>query len=238
MRRLALPPRLLDFTQQAGLKIDAWFDSVTERFNKQIKAGKPNTSEMPESQWGVWKNSSTGDVYLTINDEGAIKQAKLTETGGPVLSPGGGTVPAATSIDFFDNAADVKRVTIIFNAVSLSGGASVLVQLGTGNTPETTGYSVLGSNINTSGTPVVMTNFTSGFGFPASGAANSITGTLTLTYSNNNTWIGVGQCKLSTNTNLFFSTGSKTLAGTLDTIRITSTGADTFDNGTINILYE
>jgi hypothetical protein len=36
-----------------------------------------------------------------------------------------------------------------------------------------------------------------------------------------------------------FSAGSKTLSGTLDRVRITTVnGTDTFDAGSINILYE
>ena len=54
-----------------------------------------------------------------------------------------------------------------------------------------------------------------------------------------NIWVGGGLLGRSASTNTWQVQGSKTPSGTLDRIRITTVnGTDTFDAGTINILYE
>jgi len=55
-----------------------------------------------------------------------------------------------------------------------------------------------------------------------------------------NTWTGTGAFGRETGSNtMFFSAGVKALSGTLDRVRITTVnGTDTFDAGSINILYE
>jgi hypothetical protein len=53
-----------------------------------------------------------------------------------------------------------------------------------------------------------------------------------------NIWVASGYVKSSTTINVITS-GSKTISGTLDRIRLTTTGGtDTFDAGSINIFYE
>jgi hypothetical protein len=54
-----------------------------------------------------------------------------------------------------------------------------------------------------------------------------------------NTWTLQGMASESANTALIFVAGAKSLAGTLDRVRITTVnGTDVFDVGAINILYE
>jgi hypothetical protein len=54
-----------------------------------------------------------------------------------------------------------------------------------------------------------------------------------------NTWIANGSFGVETAFGTVLNGGSVALAGTLDRVRITTVnGTDTFDAGTINILYE
>jgi hypothetical protein len=59
----------------------------------------------------------------------------------PLVSGTAQASTSGTSIDFTSIPSWVKRITIIYNAVSLSGTAHLLVQLGVGSTPTTSGYS-------------------------------------------------------------------------------------------------
>ena len=66
-----------------------------------------------------------------------------TPTGVGVLTSGTAVASTSgTSIDFTGLPSWVKRITVIFNGVSLSGSSNLLIQLGTGSTTYTTsGYS-------------------------------------------------------------------------------------------------
>ena len=142
---------------------------------------------------------------------------------------------SGTSIDFTSIPSWVKRVTVIFNEVSTNGTAAILVQLGTGGTPTTSGY--LSTRIELSATGV-SSNFTNGHGVVGGAAANIASGQVVFCNISGNTWIGTGNVKQST-TFMTFSDSSVTLGGVLNMLRITTdNGTDTFDAGSINILYE
>lgn len=146
---------------------------------------------------------------------------------------------SGTSIDFTGIPSWAKRVTVLLNGVSKSATANFLFQLGTSSGVESTGY--LSSAVASIGTNIVI-NVTSTSGFitagDAAGTANMI-GQVVFTTLGSNIWICSGLVYMQAigyNTTM---AGNKTLTGTLDRIRITtSTGTDTFDAGSINILYE
>jgi hypothetical protein len=55
----------------------------------------------------------------------------------------------------------------------------------------------------------------------------------------NNTWVQQGNFSSPSANLSFYSSGAKPLSATLDRVRITTVnGTDTFDAGSINILYE
>jgi len=167
------------------------------------------------------------------------------------LSGGGGAItistPAAatsgTSIDFNSIPAGVRRIVIDFIGVSFNANANPLLQIGAGSVA-TTGY------VSSAGDYVPTANFassTAGFVLAGSAASlavagNLVTGTIILTLENasNGTWISssnLGSTGSSNNTGT--GGGYKTLSGTLDRVRITTTaGTATFDAGEINIQYE
>jgi len=138
---------------------------------------------------------------------------------------------SGTSIDFTGIPSWVKRVTVLFSGVSLSSTANILVQLGAGSV-QNTGY--VGGTINQ--TPTV-TNSTAGFIISTGNAAASMNGALQISTLGSNIWAATGAFGRA---DAAFSTtaGSVTLSGTIDRVRITTTSTDTFDAGTINIMYE
>ena len=144
---------------------------------------------------------------------------------------------SGTSITFSSLPSWVKRITVMFQGVSLSGTAHLLVQLGAGSTA-ITGY-IATSNGTNQASATGGVSSTSGFPIrTAVGAAGIASGHMLLTTLGSNTWISSHSAKDST-TECMWGGGDITLGGTLDRVVITTTnGTDTFDAGTVNILYE
>ena len=157
-----------------------------------------------------------------------------TPTGVGVLTSGTSqATTSGTSKDFTDIPSWVKRITVMFSGVSLSSTANYLIQLGS-TTVQTTGY--VSTTTGASATPAVATS-TTGFISFAGGAAFINSGAITLLNVSGNIWVASGVLSQSNLTSP--SSGNVTLAGVLDRVRITSTsGTDTFDAGSINIMYE
>jgi hypothetical protein len=162
--------------------------------------------------------------------------------GGMTQAPALGTAVASTSgtnIDFTGIPSWVKRVTVMFNNVSLSGSASIRLQLGVSGTPETSGY-LSGSSVITSIPSPTFQQSTAGIDMFGVIAQYAINGSLVFTTLGSNVWTFMG-VTYNTNSTAYVqhTAGSKTLAGVLNMVRITSSnGTDTFDAGSINILYE
>ena len=165
--------------------------------------------------------------------------ASVTINSGAVLGITSGTAVASTSgtsIDFTGIPSWVKRLTVILSGNSRSGTSHTLIQLGAGSVTST-GYISTSCGVNSTGT-VGGASSTAGFiGFD-DGAANISSGHFIFTLVSGNTWVSSHTTK-NTTTQTAFGGGDVTLSGTLDRIRITTVnGTDTFDAGSINILYE
>ena len=142
---------------------------------------------------------------------------------------------SGTVVDFTGIPSTVKRITVMFSGVSTNGTSFIQIQIGS-TTFTTTGYaSQFWGGTTNSG---VMTT---GFGiFSLVGAANSFTGSVVLTNITGNTWVSNGNLIYANTASVGWSSaGSLALGGTLDRVRITTVnGTDTFDAGSINIMYE
>lgn len=145
---------------------------------------------------------------------------------------------SGTSIDFTGIPSGVKRITVMFSGVSTNGSAAIRFQLGTASGVESTGYFSTGGWLGSGSTAIAST---SGFDSYGDGAAASLRYgqfVFNLLSSSTNTWAMSGSFSTS-GVYIFAVTGSKSLGNVLDRIRITTTnGTDTFDAGSINILYE
>ena len=142
---------------------------------------------------------------------------------------------SGTSIDFTGIPSWVKRITVMFNNVSTSGTSFTIVQIGSGSVDTASYVSTSGTVI--AGTPI-MSTATNGFVFGAGSASDNRSGHIVLTLFSSNLWIESHSIKTSGG-GTSCGGGDKTLSGTLDRVRITTVnGTDTFDAGSINILYE
>ena len=168
----------------------------------------------------------------------------LTGSGtGTVGVPNSGTAQnstSGTSIDFTGIPAGIKRITVMFSGVSQTGaGNSIIVQIGYSGGVATSGYA--GAAAYTGGS-TAGTSVTNGFCTQSSaGAADSFTGIMTIALLNSSTnlWVANFVGGFPGSSYAFLSGGGITLSGVLDRVRVTTNnGTDTFDAGSINILYE
>ena len=157
-------------------------------------------------------------------------------TGSQLVSGTSQASTSGTSIDFTGIPSWVKRITVMFNGVSTSGTSNLQIQIGSGSVT-TSGYSSYAQIFN-SATLTNTGTITSGYIIWTSAATDSRTGAYSLVLFSGNTWICTGNSSQSSSQSSQTS-GSLTLSGALDRIRITTVnGTDTFDAGSINILYE
>jgi hypothetical protein len=198
---------------------------------------------------GVTTSTGTGSVVLsaspTFTGTGNTATWNMTtpQYSGVAMSRiVQGTAVATTSgtaIDFTGIPSWVKRITVMFNGVSTNGSSLVRLQAGSG-TVQASGYS--GYNLAYSNTGVAGANLSTGFDlWVASGEGSSATriGSVVFTLLSGNTWVANGTIGLSNTIYGSTVSGSVTLSGTLDRIRLTTVnGTDLFDAGSVNILYE
>lgn len=170
-----------------------------------------------------------------------VPYAGLTSPlGGSVIVSGTAVASTSgTSIDFTSIPSWVKRITVMFAGVSTNGTSIIQIQLGDSGGIETTGYLGASGFIQNAGASG-STNLTSGFGITSAANASSIYhGSMIITLLGSNQWVANGAFARSETTVQNFGQGSKTLSDTLTQVRITTVnGTDTFDAGSINILYE
>ena len=190
---------------------------------------------------GTVEIQSNGTTRLTVAS-GGVTATNLTATG----TFGGGVVTSGTavnlatgsptSVDFSSIPSWVKRITIMLAGVSSNSTSLIQVQLGDAGGIETTGYLSTAQNAGSSA------NSTTGYLLTQTNpAAASLTGNAFLCKIDGNTWILNGDTAQQPTVSASVSSlgGSKTLSDTLTTVRLTTVnGTDTFDAGTINILYE
>ena len=161
----------------------------------------------------------------------------LINTGTAVASTSG------TSIDFTGIPAGVRRITVMFQGVSSNSTGSPQVQLGTSGGYVTSGYLSAADFFNATPGPTL---YTTGFVLAeAAGATVLFHGQVIISNISGNNWVYTSTLMNSAAAGCAIGAGSissASLGGVVDRLRViySSTGspADTFDAGSINILYE
>lgn len=142
---------------------------------------------------------------------------------------------SGTSIDFTGIPSGVKRITVMLSAVSTSGTSNLLIQLGYQSPVTSTGYVSRATSVG------AQVSSTAGFIITQSisAASDTIIGNIFICTLGSNVWVSGGNINDVGQNAVIMSAGNVTLSGTLDRVRVTTVnGTDTFDAGTINILYE
>ena len=185
--------------------------------------------------------TGAGTTALTLNaSQAATFAGAVTSSTGTLYPIVSGTAVASTSgtsIDFTSIPSWVKRITVMFNGVSTNGTSLIQIQIGDSGGIETTAYSSGAWTANTN-----SANSTTGFIIHgANGAATRVwDGAYTIVLQDAaNTWVSTGMCNSLNDNAQSIGIGRKQVSATLDRVRITTVnGTDTFDAGTINILWE
>jgi hypothetical protein len=171
----------------------------------------------------------------TITVNGSIKG---TITSGTAVASTSGT-----SITFTGIPSWAKRVTVMLAGVSTSGSSDLLLRVGSGSV-STSGYAGFAQTY-WSGASQGSTNSTGALfqstGLTYAAATTYTTFTLFLVNPSTNLWSMTGTTTSTGGLVTFGSISSftNTLSGALDRVSITTVnGTDTFDAGSINILYE
>jgi hypothetical protein len=191
---------------------------------------------------GVLNLQTNGSNALTVNANANVTVNNSLFVSGnsvqPLVSDTAKASTSGTTVEFTGIPSWVKRITVMFSGVSTSGTSNQLIQLGTGGTPTYTTSGYLGSV--TTSTGATITAFSTGFMYNAPVAATTVVhGIALLTNITGNTWCLSSTLGLSDSTNTRLAGGSVALAAALTALRITTVnGTDTFDAGTINIMYE
>ena len=187
------------------------------------------------------QGSTSGSIVLAAPAVAGTNTQTLVAATGTLAPLIAGTAVASTSgtsIDFTSIPSWVKRITVMFSGVSTSGTSNFLIQLGSGSV-SATGYESA-FIVGTPGSANTVTSSTAGFILCSGVASYVLSGAITFTNISSNIWVAQGVfANLTTTTFVTSSSGQKSLSGALDRVRITTVnGTDTFDAGSINILYE
>ena len=195
-------------------------------------------------------NGTTGIVSANIQD-GTITGSDIAGTTIVAANIANGTITptqlarpltlgtsvsvSGTSVDFTGLPNWLNKVTVILNGVSSSGSSLMQVQIGSGSIT-TTGYNSGAWTSNTANSGLITS------GFVLSGVNNTAAiyyGSLFLVRQTNNIWVESHSLGGPVASYQSVGGGSVSLGGILDRLRLTTVnGTDTFDAGTVNIMYE
>ena len=176
----------------------------------------------------IWVKSDTPSSLYHTDDAGndlRMGGFALTAESSPT---------SGTSVDFTGVPSGVRNIKILFDQISLNGTDTLVCQLGDGGGLETSGYASMAENGST------RVASTSGISISSSGdASHAYTGQINLSLEDatNNTWVEFGILRQN-DSNISLSGGSKTLSATLDRLRILVSGSNTFDAGSLSVMYQ
>ena len=182
---------------------------------------------------GVWL-SVTGEKQVAPGDGGWFTKGIILGTEQATTS--------GTAIDFTGIPIGVKRLTVMFNGVSVSGSSLIVIQLGDSGGIETSNYLANSFGATTAAVIGAASTQTSGFILTSTndpGRVFSGQMSFSLEDSSDFTWTCAGAVIDSANDAAFCCSGRKVLSAVLSQLRLTTRGGvDTFDAGAVNISYE
>jgi len=231
-----LGAKSLKMYNSAGTKIDAVF--ALNQVIDIIYDGTDFVMTPPQSllAGGTFTGAITG---TTINGAtmqyGGVAMPRMVQSTAQTL--------AGQMIDFTGIPSWVKRITIILKGLSTTSTGVPMIKLGYSAGIVSSGYGSMMSIVSTTSN-TTSGQISNGSGFElitSNSAGNAYDGTLTLTNLSGDSWVMTGLLFNNSSPASYTvqTAGSKTLAGVLTRVQITTTaGTDTFDAGTANILYE
>jgi hypothetical protein len=186
---------------------------------------------------------SNTSVSGTVTATGFVGPLTGNVTGnvtGSTVTSGTAVAASGSSVTFGSIPSWVTKVTLLFNNLSTNGTTVVQVRAGTGGTLSSTNYFAFQARISGSAT-CDLSPSTTGVEVFGSAASSVRFGSITfIRLGSSNTWIIEGMSSTATTSDssrCCFHTGNVALSGELDIIGITC-GTNTFDTGTLNVIYQ
>jgi hypothetical protein len=160
-----------------------------------------------------------------------------TYQGGVLTSGTAQASTSGTSITFTSIPSWVKRITFVMSGVSTAANSYMTVRVGSGSI-STSGYVGYYSYVTNAGATSAAST-TDGFQIQSASAGNNVYALVTICNVSGNSWVATVAGGSPAASTTFQGGGGITLGGALDRVSITTpVGTDTFDAGTINVLYE
>ena len=187
----------------------------------------------------TWTRLAKGTALQNLRmNSGATAPEWATVSGLTFLTQQNST--SGTSIDF-SVPTTASRITVMLRGVSTNGTSHLMVQIGTGGSPTTSGYQNASTDFNGTGQGGSYNN--SGFHLNASqnSATNLVKGVMTLERfgTSDHYWLCHGLFNIKGSAQSGFVSGSLLLGGALDMVRVTTQGGTAaFDAGVINVKWE
>ena len=147
---------------------------------------------------------------------------------------------SGTAVDFTGIPSYAKRITVMFQGVSTTGTSNYVVRIGN-STFTITGYVSAMTYVNTTpSNSTVGTSDTTGYILTRdTGATVSFTGEMRICLLSNYVYVATFNAIGGTGGPTYQGSGFLNLGSVLDRVRITTLGGtDTFDAGTVNIMWE
>ena len=186
--------------------------------------------------WDLPATDGAASQAITTNGSSVLGWSTVLTQGTAITAGTSVASTSGTSIDFTSIPSWVKKIMIIFRGVSTTGTSVPIIQLGDSGGIETTGY--LGTGAASNGATLYTTGISLCHTWSSNTTIHGRIETL-LQDSSANAWVAFGGFGQSDAAGWALTGASKALSGTLDRVRITTVnGTDTFDAGSINILYE
>lgn len=174
---------------------------------------------------------------VTIGDDCTV--GGFLEAGNSPFHLGPKTATAGTSVSFTAIPPWVRKITVMYSQLSLTGTDSFLIQIGSG-TPETSGYTSASSTIADAANPNVDSS-SSGFIIRSTVAGDQIRGKYEILLMDpaTNLWVGGGEhYRQTSSVRVGVGAGEKSLSARLNILSVVATGANSFDNGSIALRCE
>jgi hypothetical protein len=214
-----------DILKQRNAADSAWIDIGT--FDQTGGTFTPiGTPQLTQEQ----AENAASTVFGTVSGQ---RLAQAFSQVSPVLQPAQATT-SGTAFDFLDVPAGANFADVVFDSVSLSGADNLLVQIGPAAGFVTAGYtsqSVLvgGSNVGLASVAGFIVGIASGLR-----TANVV---MRLRRVGGNAWVSTHSGEVTGLIAAVCGGGRISLAGPLNRIRITRTGANTFDAGQVSVRW-
>jgi hypothetical protein len=172
----------------------------------------------------------SGSAGVTTNS-GAVYNG--LQTVGPLT-------PSGTTYTISGIPSWAKRITVMYSGVSTNGTANYWLRIGSGSVA-TTGYvSNAGGATNTGVLGTTTGTITTAFMLTCQQGSGALySGIITLTNINGNTWVCSGTLMRGSGSAANYFAGTCTLGSSLNIVALTTlNGTDSYNAGTVNIIYE